>query len=367
MLVDFGFAERSSSHSTLSYGTPEYLSPERSKGLPHDTRLSDIWSLGITFFEILVGRTPFERDGEVFETTADLEVYWARSKLGEWLCAGEWEGRMSAGLKNLMRRMIAPDPKGRCSTSQANRDPYWEDPQHPATPPGLPERKIRSKSNLKEAKSKPSLKDVIKAKPSLKDVKPKPSKKDKENKMEETVKAKAKLRKAASATLAKASVVAEPPYSPLEEDLFPMPTPNEKGKQRMSTSPAQVLNGPSTPKPPLIPISTKPNSVPEVFNIASIAPGVMSPKTPGSPSRSAIPIPKRRPGPVYIRDREESDKENASGSDRENAQWHAKRVHVRKPIPSLVREEEGMPAMWMGAEKMDLRRSRVAFPTHRES
>lgn len=49
-------------HSNLSYGTPEYLSPERARGLPHDTRKSDVWSLGVTFFEILVGRTPFERE-----------------------------------------------------------------------------------------------------------------------------------------------------------------------------------------------------------------------------------------------------------------------------------------------------------------
>lgn len=86
VLVDFGFAERydqSSSdafHSNLSYGTPEYLSPERARGLPHDTRKSDVWSLGITFFEILVGRTPFEHsEGEQFSTKEDLEKYWSRT------------------------------------------------------------------------------------------------------------------------------------------------------------------------------------------------------------------------------------------------------------------------------------------------
>lgn len=44
--------------------------------MPHDTRKSDVWSLGITFFEILVGRTPFEyEEGEVFEKKEDLEKY----------------------------------------------------------------------------------------------------------------------------------------------------------------------------------------------------------------------------------------------------------------------------------------------------
>lgn len=58
----------------------QYLSPERARGLPHDTRKSDIWSLGVTFFEILVGRTPFEyEEGEVFDNKEDLERYWNRT------------------------------------------------------------------------------------------------------------------------------------------------------------------------------------------------------------------------------------------------------------------------------------------------
>jgi serine/threonine protein kinase len=103
VLVDFGFAEKydmksgTAFHSNLSYGTPEaslfgsrfgrvflhspqYLSPERARGLPHDTRKSDVWSLGISFFEILIGRTPFEHsDSEQFSTKEDLEKYWART------------------------------------------------------------------------------------------------------------------------------------------------------------------------------------------------------------------------------------------------------------------------------------------------
>jgi serine/threonine protein kinase len=58
----------------------QYLSPERARGLPHDTRKSDIWSLGVTFFEIFIGRTPFEyEEGEVFEKKEDLERYWNRT------------------------------------------------------------------------------------------------------------------------------------------------------------------------------------------------------------------------------------------------------------------------------------------------
>ncbi|KAF7298854.1 Protein kinase domain-containing protein [Mycena indigotica] len=128
VLVDFGFAEKydlkssTAFHSNLSYGTPEYLSPERARGLPHDTRKSDVWSLGITFFEILIGRTPFEHsDTEQFSTKEDLEKYWARTLRGRWV--GTW--KMSKGMERLLRRMISPNADLRCNATDAMNDSYW--------------------------------------------------------------------------------------------------------------------------------------------------------------------------------------------------------------------------------------------------
>ncbi|KAG6330771.1 hypothetical protein ID866_8318 [Astraeus odoratus] len=129
VLVDFGFAEKydmtspKAFHSNLAYGTPEYLSPERARGMPHDTRKSDVWSLGVTFFEILVGRTPFEyEEGEVFEKKEDLERYWERTMRGKWV--GSYT--MSKTAEHFLRRMIVPNADLRCTAADLMQDAFWE-------------------------------------------------------------------------------------------------------------------------------------------------------------------------------------------------------------------------------------------------
>ena len=63
-LIDFGLAFRSTGQATTLAGTPPYLAPERLRGHA-PTPLSDLYSLGALFYEMLTGRVPF--DGTLLE------------------------------------------------------------------------------------------------------------------------------------------------------------------------------------------------------------------------------------------------------------------------------------------------------------
>jgi tetratricopeptide (TPR) repeat protein len=65
-IMDFGLArafEELRKETTMVSGTPYYMSPEQTLGQPVDHR-TDIYSLGITVFELLTGELPF-RDGNL--------------------------------------------------------------------------------------------------------------------------------------------------------------------------------------------------------------------------------------------------------------------------------------------------------------
>jgi serine/threonine-protein kinase PpkA len=113
-LTDFGIARASDSatHMTRTgtvIGTPHYMSPEQARGRQLDGR-SDLYSLGIVLYELLVGRVPFHADDSlavgIMHITQPIPV------LPEHLAA----------LQPLLDRMLAKQAEDRFQNGQALAD-----------------------------------------------------------------------------------------------------------------------------------------------------------------------------------------------------------------------------------------------------
>jgi len=76
-LADFGVARHvaemdSKTKETLVFGTPEYMSPEQALGKADLDSRSDIYSLGVTFYQMVTGKLPFE--GATARETVDMRL-----------------------------------------------------------------------------------------------------------------------------------------------------------------------------------------------------------------------------------------------------------------------------------------------------
>ncbi|HMJ61853.1 MAG TPA: serine/threonine-protein kinase, partial [Bryobacteraceae bacterium] len=118
-LIDYGVAKVMAGHSEPDLeqtqagfiGTPAFASPEQFAGsalLPIDTR-SDIYSLGVTFWYLLTGRTPF-----VGRTMEEIRARHIDQLPLQQLKALHLPGQVVA----LLKSMLAPDPKDRPQTAR---------------------------------------------------------------------------------------------------------------------------------------------------------------------------------------------------------------------------------------------------------
>lgn len=73
VLGDFGIAhvdgDATMTATTMAMGSPAYVAPERAQGRPA-TAASDLWSLGVTLWAAVEGRSPFHRENALAALTA---------------------------------------------------------------------------------------------------------------------------------------------------------------------------------------------------------------------------------------------------------------------------------------------------------
>ena len=113
-LIDLGFAHRPGENAALFrrgylLGTADYLAPEQCTMNPNVDTSSDLFSLGVTFFEALAGRLPYPPGS----TALTLRRHRCDPPADIRRCAS----RLPLGLVTLLERLLVHDPEKRPRTA----------------------------------------------------------------------------------------------------------------------------------------------------------------------------------------------------------------------------------------------------------
>lgn len=108
-VADFGIARAVTSQtlSAAAVGSVHYISPEQARGGYSDVR-SDVYSLGITMYEMVAGRVPFQGDNTVSVALAHLETAITPPSV--------YSGDVSIALENIILKCTEKKPEYRYSS-----------------------------------------------------------------------------------------------------------------------------------------------------------------------------------------------------------------------------------------------------------
>jgi serine/threonine-protein kinase len=110
-LLDFGIAKDSSTHGLTQtggvVGTPHYLAPEQLDGKPASPQ-TDIWALGVLFYEMLTGDMPFHGDS--------LAALILQITVAEFSSPDKLNPAVSADVSRIVRRCLEKNGSKRYQT-----------------------------------------------------------------------------------------------------------------------------------------------------------------------------------------------------------------------------------------------------------
>ncbi len=115
-LGDFGIATfQNANHVTRSdviVGSVHYLAPELVDGNPASAR-SDVYSMGITFFELITGRVPFDADNQVSVAVMQVKSKFPNIK--------KFNSKTPECIEDIIYKAVNKDPRDRYVSAESMR------------------------------------------------------------------------------------------------------------------------------------------------------------------------------------------------------------------------------------------------------
>ena len=115
-IIDFGLSNEYTGLLNSQCGSPCYAAPEMIKGLKYDGLMVDLWSCGVILFAMLCGYLPFE--------DSDNNLLFRKIIQCKVIFLSEDEAILSRDAKDLIRRILNPDPSKRIKIDEVLNHPF---------------------------------------------------------------------------------------------------------------------------------------------------------------------------------------------------------------------------------------------------